>query len=614
MKQIVLNCLPPALENSASPALSVLKFTLEKQGYPTSVVYWNLKLNSFLEDYLNLGHKIYEREVYKLLPFYVHIAIEQKDDEHLNSLIYFILSIKPQLHVKGIDYIKSYLKKKDVELCSIIKSIVSEIDFDDTLFVGFSSQFYQWIVASVIAKEIKERGVTIPVVIGGFGTSKETVSILENFKCFDFALWGEGEVPTNLLADFFAKHDCGLEDIPHISYRNEGMVVSNKIPNKYLPLDYLSFDMSDYFKQVSNVPLRRPIVLPVEAGRGCHWNKCHFCFLNNGYRFRVKSASVVRDEIISYIKKYKIESVLFLDNDLIGNDWKHFEEILDCLIDIRNYYNDFSVKMAEIITKDITYDFIKKISLANFETVQIGYESPSDELLNAIDKKNTLASNLFFIKWACELGIYLNGVNVLRNLLEEKDVYIKEGIDNLYLMRFYLSSRGLFHTYSYLGISASSRYYKKLKSDGALENWRSSAATLLPKGFIAEKDCTTLFFDYVKMSYNPLWDVFKKVEEYYKTNQFKYILIKDYNTIYYKETLNNSIVNEIEFEENDVYWLILTKTNKKVISLYELHCLMTKYSIEKLREAIFELKKEGLIYCNKTMDEIFSIINTELFL
>lgn len=67
MKNILLNWLPPAIENSASPALSVLKSVLEKNGFKTDVIYWNLKFKGFLESYLNFGESLYEKDIYKLL-------------------------------------------------------------------------------------------------------------------------------------------------------------------------------------------------------------------------------------------------------------------------------------------------------------------------------------------------------------------------------------------------------------------------------------------------------------------------------------------------------------------------------------------------------------------
>lgn len=108
MKTILLNCLPPAMENCASPALSVLKHTLQNNGFKTDVLYWNLKLNSFLRNYLNFGDYIHRDDIYKLLPFYIHIAIEENDQELLNKLAYSVLYHKPEIHSKGIAYLYSY--------------------------------------------------------------------------------------------------------------------------------------------------------------------------------------------------------------------------------------------------------------------------------------------------------------------------------------------------------------------------------------------------------------------------------------------------------------------------------------------------------------------------
>lgn len=57
-----------------------------------------------------------------------------------------------------------------------------------------------------------------------------------------------------------------------------------------------------------------------------------------------------------------------------------FGNLLDSLIELREEFNDFSIVLAEIVTKNISYEIIKKLSLPGFEAVQIGYESPSDNL------------------------------------------------------------------------------------------------------------------------------------------------------------------------------------------------------------------------------------------
>ena len=53
MKKILLNWLPPAMVNFASPAMSVLKGYLRKNGYQVDVKYWNIALNNKIEEFFN---------------------------------------------------------------------------------------------------------------------------------------------------------------------------------------------------------------------------------------------------------------------------------------------------------------------------------------------------------------------------------------------------------------------------------------------------------------------------------------------------------------------------------------------------------------------------------
>ena len=78
------------------------------------------------------------------------------------------------------------------------------------------------------------------------------------------------------------------------------------------------------------------------------------------------------------ISKYGVYNFEFLDNDIIGNDFQYFGDLLSLLVSIRESYALFSIKMAEIITKNLPWKMIKQMRIANFENVQIGYESPSE--------------------------------------------------------------------------------------------------------------------------------------------------------------------------------------------------------------------------------------------
>ena len=612
-KKIILNCVPPTMENMPSPAFSVLKPELEKHGYNVDIIYWNVKFTDMLKSFLNFGIKIYENEYHKLLPFFGCLAIDYEDDACLEALCYAALSIKPNLHSKGIGYVREEFYKFHKQINNTLEDFIENTDLSKYLFLGFSSLFYQWIIAVIFANKIKQKYPNLPIVIGGTGTREEAVAMLRNFQSFDYVSWGEGEYSLVKLSEYLEGKISDIEEVPHTAYRTKGEISYSRKTTQYADIDVSKMDFSDYVKIQGNVDKDLPSInLPLEGGRGCHWKKCHFCFLNTGYKTRPKSVDSICKEIRYYIDTYKISSFLFLDNDVIGADLKRFDELLDELIKLKEEYNDLTIIGAEIVSKDVPYTIIKKMGIVNFEAVQVGYESPSNNILHKIEKKNTFASNLFFIKWATYFGIKINGANILRNLLEETVDDIKEGLTNLHTQRFYLDYALFKHNQSDLGISQSSRYYKQLEQDNRLSEWgESSLYNLIPKKFIFPEDKYNLFLNFVKRDHHPLWDLFNKVEEHYLNNMYAYKLFANGDTIYYREIYNGLIVNELEFNDKEVYWQILHLCNKAVLSLAQIAeqlCIL----VDEAKEAVEQLQKESLLYHNNDYSEIVTIINPDL--
>lgn len=610
MAKILLNWLPPSMESMPSPAHSVLKQTLEGLGHNVNIEYWNIKLCPILESFLNLGNEIYKRELVKFIPFYAYLGIEYKQNALLNSLIDNILYLKPQLHIKGRDDIMSeFYRFHDAFNQYIDNFIERRLVHEEFLLIGFSSLFYQWIIATIIARKIKNALPKQILIIGGFGTKNEASAFLKNFKYFDFVSWGEGEHSLRLTCEILTQGG-DIHQIPNTLSSDN--VISPKIqPLQYSNIDELKFDFTDYFEQIDNTLEKKDIVLPIEGGRGCHWRKCHFCFLNTGYKSRSKSSDVIIDEIRTYIKVYGVKRFLFLDNDIIGGDIKRFNNLLDGLIKIREDYNDFSILSAEIITQGVTYETIAKMSIVNFEGVQIGYESPSAELLKKIEKKNSFASNLFFIKWATTFGIFISGANIIRNLPEETESHIDEGISNLYYMRFYLNEGRFTHSHSDLAICKASKYFNSFKNKGVLNQWcHSSTFDFLPQGYIKEEDKYSLILDFMKSGHDSKWDLFAKIEKHYIDNNYSYSLISNKNDIIYRELYNGLLINELEFEKEGLYWKVLSLCNKQINSLEK---LVQQLNIAKddLISVIDALKNEKLLYNNKDCSEIVTIINAE---
>lgn len=612
-KTILLGWLPPAMENVPSPCLSVLKPALNQVGYNVSLKYWNISLNPLLKSFFNMENLIYDTELNKLMPFLLNLGISSNDTKIVDKIKYYIYSIKPQLHSKGHEYIDEYFHSFNEKLNEWFENEICQIKFDDYLFVGFSAQFYQWLVANLFIDKIKAAYPNTHILVGGFGTKEEAATFLKNFPHVDYTSWGEGEYSIQQLALYLDGGKVALSSIPNTVYRIGDEIKVNLLRNVYVDLNKSKMDFSDYFKFIQNFSLDQELSLPIEGGRGCSWKQCKFCFLNTGYKYRTKTNEQIIKEIKEQVERYGVNRVLFLDNDIIGANMDNFIELLDMLIEYRKENNDFSILLAEIVTKGVPFNVIKKMALAGFESVQIGYESPSNNLLEKIHKKNTFASNLFFIKWANEFGIRINGANVLRNLLEETTDDIKESIENLYFLRFYFQKKLVCHSYSFLSVAKSSPYYRTLLKTDRLTEWgQSHLAQFTPESYMSLEDKFILFFDFIKPEYNHLWDTFQQIEQHYINNIYDYQLIIDDSSVFYREFYNNTLIKEIEFETDDIYWDVLQLCDANVLSMEQItKKLGNKKSKEgeTLSEVILNLEKEGLLYSNDNQTEIVTILD-----
>jgi radical SAM superfamily enzyme YgiQ (UPF0313 family) len=608
--KIILNWLPPSSENSPSPAESTLKAHLIKNGYECEIVYWNLELRNLFLDFLGIGEFLYANETLRLYPIYFYMAIKYNDDQKFHDLIYKMQGYKPILNSKGISFIKKQVLEFVKELDIVIDNRLDELNLNNCSIFGLSSQFYQWFLGNIICEKIKSRNLDIKILIGGFGTKEEAYSFMDNYSIYDYAIWGEGEHALLLLAQSVIEKKSNEKDFHNIVYRKgKNLLITNAV-NKYIDLNDAMYDFEDYFKTIKMIKFNGRILMPLEGGRGCHWQKCHFCFLNTGYKFRNKKPSKIISDIIYYASTYEINDFFFLDNDIIANDFARFNELSDLLIEYRSKNNLFKIELAEIISKNIDFQTIKKMSQAGFKAVQIGYESPSNNLLNKINKKNTFASNLFFIKWGIRYGISALGLNVLRNLIEETKDDIKEGIDNLYYMRFFFHYKPLFHNDSFLGISSTSKYFNKIKEKGELEKYKSTHLDALPRNYIKKEHEYILLVDHIDLQYEKLWDTFFAIDRFYHESKFSYFLISNKKNIIYREMLDNTDINEIEFEEDSLHWRLLSECNKKICSIEILETTLNAGK-DMLIETISSLKSEGLLYTDSMCSEVLTIINTD---
>jgi radical SAM superfamily enzyme YgiQ (UPF0313 family) len=614
MHKLLLNCLPPTDVKWASPALSILKGFMEANGFKTEVHYWNISLHDFLKEYSNNSALFDNEEFLPIFPFLNYIACDCEDDNLRNKITHHYWAIFPFLINDNTSTFVDFFKENATCLEILIKKQLENLHINECLLFGVSAKLFQLIPANVITKIVKSVSPNIKTVIGGIGTKEEAIAIMDNFPWYDFAIWGEGEYPLlGLYESVLSKDWNNLLNVPNLIFRDgTDLKISVSTKKYFLDLnDSILPDYSDFFIQ-NNISKNESILIPIEGSRGCHWRKCKFCFLNDGYKYRQKNVNNIIQEIKKNIELYGIKNCLFLDNDIIGNNMDNFVCFLDSLIDLRRTHEDLKISGAEIITKHINSHVIKKMILAGIHRVQVGYESTSDVLLQKISKKNSFASNLLFIKWAKYYGIGVHGLNVLRGLLEETDENIMEATDNLHFLRFFKIEQNI----SGLAIGSSSRYFKEINQNNKLEEWSvNQYADLLPNTYFNEKDRFKLFF-YTNKAYNNLWCLFEEINKHYYNNLYEYSIIENMEIISYIEMYNGTVINEIEFN-NIVHWNVLKICNDEVKSITEILLELKKNNIDILKDElvaiIIDLKKSFLLFANIDFSEVVSVINTNKF-
>ena len=616
MKEVLLNWLPPAMENMPSPGLSALKGFLSQHGYNVKIKYWNLIFKRVNKEFFNISGGE-DDDFLDFAPFFSYLAIHNNDMDLGEQIKYMILLKKPSLSNRPQGYIEKVFLKNYESINSLIDEEIDKLDIGKYLYVGFTTKFNQWIIANIIIERILKVHPETIIIAGGCGTANEAQSLMKNFPHYQYVSWGEGEHSLLKLTEFISQsnpYEISIESIPNIVYRRDSDIKISTKPNVYINLDEASYDYSDYFEQLKQHRIHTDIYLPVERARGCSWKKCRFCFLNNGYKFRVKSIGPLINEIKESAKKYGVFNFFFMDNDVIADNLEDFEEILNQLIDYRSENNRFTISLGEIVTKGLTSKIIRKITLAGFKAIQIGYESTSANLLKKIDKKNSFASNLMCVKWGRHYGLSFKGVNVMRNMLDETASDVKEAIRNLHLLRFLITKDFFEHRTSHLAINSTSKYFEMLKPEER-DKYYSILMGFLPQNYVNNDDKYYLFFDFASQNFNILWEVFEAVDKHYLTNKYSYTLIHDRSSIYYTESYNSYPTKELEFEEDSIHWRILKECNDQVMPFDKVFSAIvrtTEVSSEQVLEAIDELVEEGIFYCDEEKRELVSIINTNL--
>lgn len=607
MRSVLLNCLPPTSSYRPGYSLSVIKSYLTQHGYNVRVKYWNIALKRAINHFWMEAYEDVKASpiVMDLMPFYTYYAITRNDNRALLNIKEYLLEFFPNAQ----DLDTHLLRNKEL-LCKLICEELEEINIEQFSYVYVQSKFYKYqlVATGVLCEVIKSHYPSIITIIEAQEFSRKALAIMDSFPCYDFATWGEYELSLLTLLDTLESDDADITSAPNIVYRDSDNqpVVSQKAIKDYIDINNAPYaDFSDYMEQVDTE--REQIIFPLEGGRGCHWNRCSFCYMNDGYRYRRKSPERMRDEVQYYIDNYGASMFYYIDNDVVGHDVNAFRNTLDYYIKIKEKHN-FGIDFSEFIARDLDAEIIEKMYKAGFQLIQIGYESTSDRMLQKINKKSHFAHLILVCKWCYRFGIDMAQQNILRSMPFESDELILENIKNLYYLRFLLSYDTFCHSMRQLCIVSTSRYYKEFVNSGMITEWNyTPMKEFMVDDFIKKAYSHDVFLMRTNNS-NPLWNLFVDTENFYKTRKFSYsVELHNGEYVYIEKQQDKEIKRFViaPIEEK-----ILRACDRQVRTLTEIVSIIgNNYTESDLLSLLHSLARRGVLYMSDIYDEVVSLIS-----
>ena len=136
--------------------------------------------------------------------------------------------------------------------------------------------------------------------------------------------------------------------------------------------------------------------MAIQYSRGCPFN-CEFCdiWIMYGNKPRLKSAASVVREIDTLYRLGWRDSIFMVDDNFIGNKTRVKKELLPAIIKwerennfVYKFYTEASINMAA------DAELMEKMSMAGFDQVFVGIETPSTEALSETGKNQNLKCDL----------------------------------------------------------------------------------------------------------------------------------------------------------------------------------------------------------------------------
>lgn len=406
---------------------------------------------------------------------------------------------------------------------------LDEKDLNWADFVFISAMIIQKKSVMEIINLAKKLGKKI--VAGGplFTTGSE-----EFLEKVDHLVLGEAEVSLPLFLEDFKKGSLKR------AYRAEQWPDIKKTP---IPLWEL-------------IDMRKYSSMGVQYSRGCPFN-CEFCdiILLNGRTPRAKDKDQILKELDALYNRGWRESVFFVDDNFIGNKIKLKAEVLPAIIrwmEEKNYPFVFNTQVSINIADDD--ELMELMSMAGFNTVFIGIESPNEESLKECGKFQNVNRNLLeSIKIIQNHGLQIQGGFIVGFDRDTPSIFDR--------MRLFIQKSGITTaTVGLLQAFPKTRLWERLKAEKRLisQTTGDSNDTI---NFISKIDSRFLISGYKKFMdqlYSPK-DYYQRIKTFLKEYRSKTRRRRKLSLVHFSAFLKSVWILGIREKERFYYWRVFFK-------------------------------------------------------
>jgi ribosomal peptide maturation radical SAM protein 1 len=406
MKPVALISMPALSARFPSFQLALLKPMLERAGIPAQTfslfMYFGERIGWRVSEAIaDVWPSMVGEWIWTKAAFGDEIAA--RDDDYFGEYDHVFRAICQRAGCR----VKRFQKIRDKDAPEFIDFCLNAVDWSRFGLIGFSIVFQQLLSSLALAKALKSRYPSIPIIFGGASLEDDIAEeVMRQCPQVDYIHCGDAEIS---FPEMVRRLDRGqsMTGLPGLMWRNGNSVVySGRAPN-FTAMDETPLpDFDEYFYARNEGGYEQydeacEPMIPIETARGCWWGEkqhCTFCGLNrSGMEFRAKSPEQVLDQLERLSRKYGVFSFNAIDN-IMAPEYgdKLFRRLAEANTDLEIHYE---------IRPNLSRTQLARMRKGGLTSVQPGVESFSTNVLKSMRKMTTGMRNVELIKWCTFQGI-----------------------------------------------------------------------------------------------------------------------------------------------------------------------------------------------------------------